>query len=173
MMMMMKMMMEEANVDEDQCIRVACLLLENGADPTTRNNKRYTPLDLCKSDKVKSAVEKFIENRLVVFHSSPVYDMYMYSYKLDVYVEAKIKDFIAWAIKKMTWKHFTIYYTLHEGGKGQPFPICCAGWSGGVSHHTQCIKLSVLKGCVLLPPSNYDSCVYFHFYNLFISHNCW
>ncbi|XP_025083296.1 E3 ubiquitin-protein ligase MIB2-like isoform X2 [Pomacea canaliculata] len=62
MMMMMK-MMEEANVDEDQCIRVACLLLENGADPTTRNNKRYTPLDLCKSDKVKSAVEKFIENR--------------------------------------------------------------------------------------------------------------
>lgn len=64
MMMMMK-MMEEANVDEDQCIRVACLLLENGADPTTRNNERYTPLDLCKSDKVKSAVEKFIENRLV------------------------------------------------------------------------------------------------------------
>lgn len=64
-MMMMVKMIEAVNVDEDQCIRVACLLLENGADPTTRNNDRDAPLDYCKSDKVKSAVEKFIENRLV------------------------------------------------------------------------------------------------------------
>ncbi|PVD37114.1 hypothetical protein C0Q70_04109 [Pomacea canaliculata] len=57
-------------MDEDQCIRIAHLLIEKGADPTARNNDRHTPLDLCRSDKAKRAVRCFIDERSQVTQAS-------------------------------------------------------------------------------------------------------
>ncbi|XP_033725516.1 E3 ubiquitin-protein ligase MIB2-like [Pecten maximus] len=49
-----------ANTQEDnERCKVACKLIEKGGNPQARNNRNRTPLEVCRSDRVKEAVSNF------------------------------------------------------------------------------------------------------------------
>lgn len=56
------MMMAQPNDDNDR-FKTACLLMENKANIQTTNNNGKTPLQVCRSQRVKNAVENYIRQK--------------------------------------------------------------------------------------------------------------
>jgi hypothetical protein len=55
-------MLRKPNDDSDR-VKIACLLLNNGAIVDQQDKNGKTPLQVCKSPSVKSVVEDFIRQR--------------------------------------------------------------------------------------------------------------
>ena len=55
-------MLSKPNDDSDR-VKIACLLLNNGAKVTLPDKNGKTPLQVCISPRVKSGVEDFIRQR--------------------------------------------------------------------------------------------------------------
>jgi len=64
-------MLSKPNDDSDR-VKIACLLLNNGARVDLQDKTGKTPLQVCKSPRVRSGVEDFIrqvyEQCVVLFH---------------------------------------------------------------------------------------------------------
>ena len=55
-------MLSKPNDDSDR-VKIACLLLNNGAKLDLQDKTGKTPLQVCRSPRVKSGVEDFIRKR--------------------------------------------------------------------------------------------------------------
>ena len=49
--------------DDSERVKIACLLLNNGAKVDLHDKNGKTPLQVCRSPRVKSGVEDFIRQR--------------------------------------------------------------------------------------------------------------
>ena len=47
-------------VKEEERVRIACYLLQAGADPEARNDNGKTALDVCGNQNIKEAVRRFL-----------------------------------------------------------------------------------------------------------------
>ena len=47
-------------VKEEERVRIACYLLQAGADPEARNNHGKTALDVCGNENITDAVRRFL-----------------------------------------------------------------------------------------------------------------
>ena len=59
--------MQHTNDDSDR-IKIACLLIDRKANIQTTNKSGKTPLQVCRSQRVKDAVETYIRQRCVCLH---------------------------------------------------------------------------------------------------------
>jgi ankyrin repeat protein len=52
-------------VKEEERVRIACYLLQAGADAEARNDKGQTALDMCQRQNMVDAVKRFLAAKLV------------------------------------------------------------------------------------------------------------
>ena len=50
-------------VKAEERIRIACLLLQAGADPDATNDRGRTMMDVCQNDTIKEGVKRFLAEK--------------------------------------------------------------------------------------------------------------